>query len=122
MSEFNYEPSLHVPFRDKAQIARCRAIKRADIEKHTNPDFQIRVVPDEDFVHIWLGDMFARIQEARDAGRPCVMLMPNPWPGYCSLARMINRSRLSCKHVWWFAMDEYADQDGRVARDARHPG
>jgi glucosamine-6-phosphate deaminase len=115
MSQFDYEPSLHVPFRDRAAIARCRAIKRGEIEKHPNPDFRIKVVPDADFVHIWLGDMFARIMEARDAGRPCVMLMPNPWPGYINLARMINRAKLSCKHVWWFAMDEYADQDGRIA-------
>ncbi|MBL4702034.1 MAG: hypothetical protein JKX85_12330 [Phycisphaeraceae bacterium] len=114
-SNFEFEPSLHVPFRDKAQIARCRAIKRSEIEQHANPDFQIRVVKDEDFVHIWLGDMFARIKDAHDAGKPCVMLMPNPWPGYCNLARMINRAKLSCKHVWWFAMDEYADQDGRIA-------
>ncbi len=115
MSHFDYDPSPCVPFRDKAEIARCRAIKRSEIENHPNPDFQIRVVPDEDFVHIWLGDMFWRMKEARDAGKPCVMLMPNPWPGYCNLARMINRAKLSCKHVWWFAMDEYADQDGRVA-------
>lgn len=115
MSQFNYQPAAFIPFRDTTEIARCRAIKRSEIEKHANPDFQIRVVPDEDFVHIWLGDMFARMKEASDAGRPCVMLMPNPWPGYRNLARMINRARLSCKHVWWFAMDEYADHDGNVA-------
>lgn len=115
MSTFRYEPAKFIPFRDAKEIARCRAIKRADIEKHANPDFRIKVVPDDEFVHIWLGDMFARIAEARDAGRPCVMLMPNPWPGYRNLARMINRARLSCKHVWWFAMDEYADQDGNIA-------
>ncbi len=117
MSSFTYEPSHWAPYRDTAEIARCRAIKRADIETHPNPDFQIRVVPDEDLVHIWLGDMFARIAEARDAGRPCVMLLPNPWPGYRNLARMINRARLSCRHAWFFAMDEYADQDGNVAPD-----
>ncbi|MCC6683265.1 MAG: hypothetical protein IT445_20405 [Phycisphaeraceae bacterium] len=115
MSEFRYEPSRWVPFRDTKEIARCRAIKRVDIEKHANPDFRIKVVPDTDFVHIWLGDMFARIAEARQAGRSCVMLMPNPWPGYRNLARMINRAKLPCDHVWWFAMDEYADQDGHVA-------
>ncbi len=115
MSEFCFEPSRWVPFRDTEAIARCRAIKRVDIEKHPNPDFRIKVVPDADFVHIWLGDMFARIAEARQAGKPCVMLMPNPWPGYRNLARMINRAKLPCDHVWWFAMDEYADQDGRVA-------
>lgn len=115
MSEFSYEPATFVPFRDTEAIARCRAIKRADIDKHPNPDFQIRVVPDADFVHIWLGDMFARIAEAHKEGRRCVMLMPNPWPGYRNLARMINRAKLPCNHVWWFAMDEYANQDGKIA-------
>lgn len=115
MSTFEYEPAAFVPFRDRQTIAKCRAIKRSEIEKHPNPDFQIRVVQDEDFTPLWLGDMFARISEAGETGRPCVMLMPNPWPGYRNLARMINRARLSCKHVWWFAMDEYADQDGNVA-------
>jgi glucosamine-6-phosphate deaminase len=115
MSTFNYDPSPCVPFRDKAEIARCLAIKRADIQEHANRDFKIRVVPDEDLVHLLLGDIFSRIAESREAGRPCVMLMPNPWPRYRNLARMINRARLSCEHVWWFAMDEYADQDGRVA-------
>ncbi len=112
---FSFDPSPCVPFRDMDAVKRCRAIKREDIEKHPNPDFKIQVVPDEDFVHIWLGDMFWRMHEAREAGKPCVMLMPNPWPGYRNLARMINRAKLNCDHVWWFAMDEYADQDGRIA-------
>lgn len=115
MSVFSYEPSACVPFADIDTVARCRAIKRSDIDKHPNPDFRIKVVPDEDFAHCWLGDMFARIVESRDAGRPCVMLLPNPWPGYRNLAWMINRMRVSCAHVWWFAMDEYADQDGQIA-------
>ncbi len=115
MSEFVFEPSHHVPFADKKEVARCRAIKRSEIEKHPNPDFRIQVIPDEDLVFIWLTDMYRRIKEAGEAGRPIVMLLPNPWPGYRHLARMINQTRLSCKHCWWFAMDEYADQDGRIA-------
>lgn len=115
MSEFSYKPSLHIPFADSDEIARCRAIKRSEIEQHANPDFRIRVVPDEDMVFIWLTDMYRRIKEAGEAGRPIVMLLPNPWPGYRHLARWINATRLDCKHCHWFAMDEYADQDGRVA-------
>ncbi|MEX0745541.1 MAG: hypothetical protein WD118_08050, partial [Phycisphaeraceae bacterium] len=115
MSEFDYEPSMHVPFRDRAAIARCRAIKRSEIERHASADFRIRVVPDEELTFLWLGDMYARLKASAEAGRPCVMLLPNPWPGYRHLARWINRTRLSCRHAWFFAMDEYADQDGRVA-------
>jgi glucosamine-6-phosphate deaminase len=115
MSHFDYEPSLCVPFRDVEAIRRCRAIRRADIERHPNPDFRIRVVSDEDLLHLWLTDMFGRMRLAADEGRRCVMMMPNPWPGYRHLARIINAARLECKHVWWFALDEYADQDGRIA-------
>lgn len=115
MSEFSYEPGASVPFKDQAAIARCRAITREQIADHPSPDFNIAVVPDEDLVHLWLGDIFARIQDTRDAGQPCVMLLPNPWPGYRNLARMINRARMTCHHCWFFAMDEYADQDGIIA-------
>jgi glucosamine-6-phosphate deaminase len=115
MTCFNYEPSTCVPFRDTEAIARCRAIKRADIERHANPDFRIRVVPDEDLVFLWLGDIYARLKATREAGRSCVMLLPNPWPGYRHLARLINVTKLDCRHAWFFAMDEYADQDGRIA-------
>ena len=115
MPEFSYEPSRHIPFADRNEIARCRAIKRSEIEQHANPDFHIQVVPDEDLVFIWLTDIYRRIKEAGEAGQPIVMLLPNPWPGYRHLARWINATRLDCKHCHWFAMDEYADQDGRVA-------
>ena len=115
MSTFEYAPSLHVPFRDVEAIRRCRAIKRADIEQHPNPDFRIRVVPDGDMTFLWLGDMYARLKATREEGRPCVMLLPNPWPGYRHLARWINRTRLDCRHAWFFAMDEYADESGQVA-------
>jgi glucosamine-6-phosphate deaminase len=115
MSDFSYQPSAHVPFADRQAIARCRAIKRSEIETHPNPDFRLQVVPDEDLVFIWLTDMYRRIQAAGQQGRPMVMLLPNPWPGYRHLARWINATRLDCRHCHWFAMDEYADEDGRVA-------
>lgn len=115
MTAFSYRPSSSVPFRDRAVIDRCRAIKRTEIESHPNQDFRIRVVPDEDMVFLWLSDIYAQIVTARDEGRACVLLLPNPWPGYRHVARWINRTRLSCKHVWFFAMDEYADEGGEVA-------
>ncbi len=115
MSGFTYEPSHHVPFRDTEAIERCRRITRDQIDQHPNPDFKIRVIKDEDLVFMWVADMYTRIKQAAEEGRRCVMLMPNPWPGYVNLARLINQTRLSCKHVWWFTLDEYADQDGNVA-------
>jgi len=115
MTEFTYQPAGCVPFRDQQAIARCRAIRRADITRHPNPDFRIRVVPDIDLRMMWLTDIYARLKASAEAGRPCVMLLPNPIPVYRQLAHLINRTRLSCKHAHWFAMDEYADEHGRVA-------
>lgn len=112
---FTYEPALCVPFRDREAIARCRAIKRCEIEKHPNPDFKIRVVPDGDLLMMWITDMYSKIKLAADSGQHIVMMMPNPCPDYRHLARMINATKLDCKHVTWFALDEYADQDGRIA-------
>jgi glucosamine-6-phosphate deaminase len=118
MSEFTYEAAKCVPFRDKEVIARCRAIKREDIEKHPNPDFRIKVVQDEDATFIWFADLVSRLKLASDSGEKVVMILPNPWPGYRHVARIINRCRINCKNFWAFAMDEYADQDGNIAPES----
>ena len=115
MANFEFEPSKHIAFRDKEVIARCRAIKREDIEKHPNPDFKIQVIKDADTEFIWFADMITRIKESSDTGEKLIMIMPNPWPGYRHVARIINKCRLNCRNVWAFAMDEYADQDGNIA-------
>ncbi len=115
MSAFRFEPSPHVPFRDRDAIARCRAIRRDQIEQHPNPDFRIRVVPDDELETIVVADMLRRIVEAREAGRRCVMILPNPNPTYRHVARLINALRIDCAHLHCFAMDEYADQDGKIA-------
>lgn len=115
MSDFEYEPSPHVPFRDKAVIARCRAITRQEIEKHPNPDFRIKVVPDADIEMIFVADIFARLKRSAEAGEKVVMILPNPAPSYRHVARLVNAARIDCSRLHVFAMDEYADQDGRIA-------
>lgn len=116
--EFTYEPAKCIPFRDKEVIERCRAIKREDIDKHPNPDFKIQVVQDEDATFIWFADLIKRLKESSDSGEKLVMILPNPWPGYRHVARIINQCRINCKNLWAFAMDEYADQDGNVAPES----
>ncbi len=115
MTKFTYQPSRSIPFRDLATIELCRKIKRSQIEKHPNPDFRIRVVKDDDVAFLWFGDIVGRIIRARDEGRQLVMILPNPWPGYRHVARLLNEARIDCRHVHVFAMDEYADQDGHIA-------
>jgi glucosamine-6-phosphate deaminase len=115
MTEFRFSPSQWVPFRDKEVIERCRAIKREDIEKHSNPNYKIKVYKDEDVGFNWVLDMFSRIKRAAESGRKIVMIMPNPNPKYVYVAKLINEFGIDCKHVYGFAMDEYADENGNIA-------
>ena len=115
MAEFDFEPSQWLHFRDRKALQRVRRIKRKDIEKHPNPDFKIRVVPDADLEWIFVGDMFWRIKTAADAKRNCVLILPNPCHPYMHLAGLINKFRVDCRRLHLFAMDEYADQDGNTA-------
>src|SRR5829696_4233040 len=97
-NSFHYSPSHHVPFRDLAQIERCRNIKRAEIEKHPNTDFRIRVRPADEIEFIWVADIFRRIKESDDANRPVVLILPNPCPSvYRKVAYLINLFSVSCR-------------------------
>lgn len=113
--EFRYNPSLWVPFRDKEVIDRVVNIKREDMEKHSNPDFKIRVVPDDEIDAIWITDMFRRIKQSADTGEKLVMILPNPCPLYRHVVRLINACNIDCRNIYAFAMDEYADEDGNIA-------
>jgi len=115
MSDFRYQPSLYVPFRDMAALERCRKIRREEIEQHPNPDYHIRVVKDADLEFIWVTDMFYRIKTAADAGEKLVLILPNPCPVYQHVARLINAFRVNCARLHVFAMDEYANEDGEIA-------
>ena len=114
-SPFSYSPAEFIPFRDKKVIERIRRIKREDITRHANSDFKITVLPGEDIEFLWITDMFHRIKTAMDAGRPLVIITPNPWPRYKRLAYLINKFKIDCRQLYTFNMDEYASDDGRIA-------
>lgn len=118
MTDFTYEPSKYVPYRNKEVIEKVRKIKREDIEKHPNPDYKIRVVPDADLAIISLFDMFYRIKTAADNNEPIVIITPNPWPQYRMVAHMLNKAKVDCSKLYTFNMDEYADQDGNIAPES----
>ena len=121
-TDFIYEPSKHVPFRDKKVLERVRKIKREEIENHPNPDYKIRIVPDADLSIISLFDAFHRIKTAADNNEPLVMIMPNPWPQFRMLAHMLNKFHVDCHKLHTFNMDEYADQDGNIAPESWNYG
>ncbi len=113
---FHYCPSHYVPFRDLPQIERCRKIKREEIEKHPNLDFCIRVYPADEIEFIWVTDMFRRIKESDDTDRPVLLILPNPCHSvYRKVAHLVNSFSVSCRNLHVFAMDEYANEDGRIA-------
>ncbi len=114
-SNFTYEPSKYVPFKDKKVLERVRKIKREDMENHANPDFNIQVIPDADMGVIMLFDIFHRIKTASDNNEQIILIMPNPWPHFRMLAHMLNKFKVDCSKLYTFNMDEYADQDGNIA-------
>src|ERR1035441_6519032 len=92
MKEFKFSPATFIPFRDPKTVERVRKIKRKDIARHRNPDFQIQVLPDADIEFLWIADMFHRIQQAAEEQRKMVLITPNPWPSYAKVAYLINKN------------------------------
>jgi glucosamine-6-phosphate deaminase len=117
VTAFEYDLSPFIAFRDRAACERVRAIPRARLAEHENPDFRIALVDDEaDFYTRFATDLVDRIRTARDEGRDFIAILPvGPMPQYEIAARMINDARLSLAHVHTFNMDEYANDDGVTA-------
>jgi len=115
---FVFEPSTHLPFRDREACERVRRIPRGDLDKHPNPDFKINILPDSMIQWISVFDRFRRIQEASLAGRPFVMLTGNPNPAYRQLAYSLNACQVDCSKLHVFIVDEWADQDGNIAPES----
>jgi glucosamine-6-phosphate deaminase len=117
MSEFMPQLARFTDFRDAAACARVRAIKKADITAHPNPDFHIRVIEDPpEFYGAIAVDIVGRIVRAAEEGRKCVLILPvGPVPQYAVAARIIDALDISCAHLETFNMDEYADEKGQTA-------
>jgi glucosamine-6-phosphate deaminase len=117
MGSFNYELASFLPFKDKEVCKKVRAIKKEELPNHPNPDFKIRIIEDErEFYFEFALDIVKRIKESLEVGRRLVVIFPvGPMPQYPIAARIINEMKLSCKHVYSFNMDEYADENGNTA-------
>ncbi|MDD4019657.1 MAG: hypothetical protein PHV28_17145 [Kiritimatiellae bacterium] len=116
-SGFKYDLAECLTFRDRKACDRAKAIKRADITKHKNRNFKIRVIENEQaFQFAYVVDIVSGIKRALDEGRKnYVLILPAPNPNYAYVAKMINDLNIPCHHVHTFNMDEYADQDGNTA-------
>lgn len=120
-STFKFNPADWLPFRDREVLERVRKIRRVDMEKHSNPDFRIKIVPD--VTSLWVADMVIRIKESDEQDKKLVMILPNPAVTvYETVAEIINRFGINCRNVYTFNMDEWADQDGNVAPESYPAG
>jgi len=117
MTELRHKIFSAMPFQDMGACRRVRAIKKEDICKHSNPDFKISVIKNEDFELRRILDMFMFIKDAADKDEQLVLILPNPHPEYKHVAYLINKFKVDCKKLWTFNMDEYVDEDGKVAPD-----
>jgi glucosamine-6-phosphate deaminase len=117
MTEFEYGLSPFIAFRDRAACESARAIPRAVIAEHPNPEFRISVVDEaEDFYTRFAADFVGRIRRSADEDRDLVAILPvGPMPQYEIAARMINHERISLRRLHTFNMDEYANEDGVTA-------
>ena len=117
LAAFRYTLSSFIPFRDTAACERVRGITKEEITRHSNPDFKIRVIESaEDFYFAFALDIVSRIRESLETGAKFVGIFPvGPMPQYRYAVALINKLRLSCRHVTTFNMDEYADEDGNTA-------
>ncbi|MGI6161200.1 MAG: 6-phosphogluconolactonase [Christensenellales bacterium] len=111
---FKFKPASCVPFTDQEELARCRNLSGADLEKHWNPDFRIKIAGDPRA--LFIADCFTRIKLSDELDQKLVMVFPNPWPiAYQAIGELISRFKVNCRNVHIFAMDEWADEDGKVA-------
>jgi len=120
MQEFKFGMARFIPFRDVEVCEKVRRIKREEICNHPNPNFEIRVIEkSEDFYLDFALDIVSRIKEAREKNKRLVLILPaGPMPQYRIAARLINELKVSCRHVYTFNMDEYANEDGETAPES----
>jgi len=113
----DFQPAEFLAFRDMEVCKKVAKIKKEDICKppeESHPDFRIKVIPVKEFHYKMALDMLVRIKKALEEGKQFVGIFPTgPIFQYQILADMANALNLSMKHVHYFSMDEYADENGK---------
>lgn len=113
----DFQPAEFLAFRDMEVCKKVAKIKKEDIckpPKESHPDFKIKIIPVKEFHYKMALDMLVRIKKALEEGKQFVGVFPTgPIFQYQILADMANALNLSMKHVHYFSMDEYADENGK---------
>lgn len=120
-TKLDFKCGDYVPFKDREVCERLRKISGKDLEKHANPDFNIKVMMNPHPVLI--ATLFSRIKAASEAGKKYTMILGNPEPEtYIPLAQLINYFQVDCSKLHIFAMDEWADDMGNIAPETYEAG
>lgn len=120
-TSFDFKCAEYVPFKDRELCEKLRKISGKDLEKHPNPDFNIKVMQNPHPVLI--ATLFSRIKEASENGKKITLILGNPEPEtYIPLAQLINYFKVDCSKVHIFAMDEWADDQGNIAPETYKAG
>ncbi len=120
-TKFDFKCGDYVPFKDREVCERLRKISGKDLEKHSNPDFNIKVMMNPHPVLI--ATLFSRIKAASEVGKKYTMILGNPEPEtYIPLAQLINYFQVDCSKLHIFAMDEWADDMGNIAPETYEAG
>lgn len=120
MQEFKFDLAEFIPFRNTEVCEKVRKIQKEQICNHSNPEFEIRIIEKlEDFYFEFALDIVSRIKEAKEKGEKIVFILPaGPMPQYKIAAYLINKLKISCRHVYTFNMDEYANENGETAPES----
>ncbi|HBP38760.1 MAG TPA: hypothetical protein DD640_08485 [Clostridiales bacterium] len=122
MSEsFKFKSADFCPVKDQELLDRLARMTPEEIEKHDNPDVNIRIIYDAGAVV--LAEKFIGIKESFEQNKRYSTIFGNPNPHtHMALAELINRNRISCKNCVFVTMDEWADEDGNIAPDTYQAG
>lgn len=116
-----FKPASFVPFQDRELCEKLRKMSGKELERHSNPEFRIKVMLNPHPVLI--GRLFTLIKESDEKNRKVTLILGNPEPDtYLPLAELINYHQVNCRNVHIFAMDEWADQDGHIAPETYQAG
>ena len=121
----DFSPAEFLSFRDMEVCRKVAKIKKEDLcvlPEDAHPNFKVQVLEVPNFhVHMAL-DMLVRIKKALEEGRRLVgVFCTGPIFQYDILVAMVNALDIPLKHVYFFSMDEYADENGNDI-DPNWPG
>ena len=111
---FTFKPAPWVAFQDRKITQKLRSMTHEEIQKHPNPNFHIKIF--QNTGSLVVADIYANIAASDRENRIFTFISGNPCPAlYLPLANLINLNRINCRNVHPFTMDEWADEDGKIA-------